>query len=467
VRSNLERELKLSPPVGFVLPDLGGEALAPRLFSSTYHDTPDLRLSRHGVTLRYRVESGAGLWQLKLPRGDARLELERPGQAAKPPDELVALLPAYLRGEELAKVARLRTKRQVVRADGAEVLDDSVAVFDGRRVARRFRELEVELLDGDEKVLRRLEKALRRAGAEAGPLRPKLFRALDLSAPEQVSEPLAGTSAGEALALRLREQVDRLIAHDPGVRLGADAEDVHQFRVATRRLRAFLRAARPLVEREWADGLREELGWLGRSLGPMRDLDVMRDRLRSELDELGHDAAAAAGLVETLEVEHERARAGALAALSDERYFVLLDRLETVREPRLTRSDVTLADLFRKELKRARGALVALGDDVSDQALHEARIRVKRVRYAAELALHELGRQGARFVEAAKELQDVLGEHHDAVVAEERLRAWAAERPEAGVVAGRLIERAVNRKRRRREDWPALWKRVDKLGRKA
>ena len=38
-------------------------------------------------------------------------------------------------------------------------------------------------------------------------------------------------------------------------------------RVATRRLRAFLRAARPLLDLEWAESLREELAWLGRPSG--------------------------------------------------------------------------------------------------------------------------------------------------------------------------------------------------------
>ena len=76
MKETLEREIKLTPGDGFVLPELGGERLPTRVFISTYHDTQDLRLARHGVTLRHRVEDGAGLWQLKLPRGAARLELE-------------------------------------------------------------------------------------------------------------------------------------------------------------------------------------------------------------------------------------------------------------------------------------------------------------------------------------------------------------------------------------------------------
>ena len=64
---------------------------------------------------------------------------------------MVALLPAYLRGSELVPVARLRTRREGIRAQGAEIVDDNVAVLEGQRVARRFREVEVELLEGDER----------------------------------------------------------------------------------------------------------------------------------------------------------------------------------------------------------------------------------------------------------------------------------------------------------------------------
>ena len=165
MKEQLEREVKLAPEDGFVLPELGGEPQPTRRFTSTYHDTPDLVLARHGLTLRHRVESGAGVWQLKLPQGAARVELEQPGRPARPPLELTSLLVAFLRGRELAPVARLRTRREVVLARGAEIVDDSVSVLAGARVVHRFRELEIELVGGTERTLRKLEKELRKAGA--------------------------------------------------------------------------------------------------------------------------------------------------------------------------------------------------------------------------------------------------------------------------------------------------------------
>jgi len=457
MKETVERELKLTPGEGFVLPELGGEAQPTRVFVSTYHDTGDLVLARHGVTLRYRVEDGTGLWQLKLPRGTSRSELEQPGPPARPPLELTSLLVAFLRGRELRRVARLRTRRQVVLADGAEIVDDSVAVFDGQRVTRRFRELEVELVGGSEETLRRLARELRKAGAEPQELRPKLYRALDLDVPPENAAVPRGTPPLAALGTALGEQARRLLLHDPGVRLGSDPEDLHQLRVATRRLRAFLRAGSGLLDRKWSEPLRDEVGWLGKALGPARDLDVLIDRLAADVAELGADAEVVSGLLRALEDERARARVVVVGALSSDRYLSLLDRLECVGEPRGSGRESPLRDVWRAEWRRTRKAFVLLDDESSDAGLHAARIRVKRARYAAELASHELGKRGKAFVEAAKELQDVLGEHQDAVVADERIRAWAADGAVTEPVE-RLLARERDRTSEARAAWPAAWK---------
>jgi CHAD domain-containing protein/8-oxo-dGTP pyrophosphatase MutT (NUDIX family) len=399
-----------------------------------------MSLARHGITFRHRIEDGAGVWQLKLPRaGDARVELERAGPPAVPPPELVTLLPALLREEALVPVARLRTRREVVRARGAEIVDDSVAVLDHQRVTRRFREIEVELLDGDEQTLRQLEKALRQAGADGGAFTPKLYRALDLAYPGDSAEVTKSTATPEALARRLRAQAHALVSHDPGTRLGSDPEDLHQLRVATRRLRAYLRAARPLLLRGPARALRDELKWLGSSLGPVRDLDVLMEHFARELEELGA-AGEGSGLVTALGARRDEARNALLESLASDRYFALLDALAGfVAEPPLSDENVPLADIWWREAKRLRRAAEGLAEDPADVELHEVRISVKRARYAAELAVHELGKRGARFIDRAKEAQDVLGTHQDAVVGEGEILAWAEGREEAASVAAELV----------------------------
>jgi CHAD domain-containing protein len=466
MEENVEREVKLTPGEGFELPTLG-EPQPSRDFVSTYIDTADLRLARHGVTLRHRVEDGAGVWQLKIPRGEARIELEEPGPPARPPEKLLELLLAYRRGGELVRVARLRTRRRVQRADGAEILDDSVAVLEGQRVTSRFRELEVELVDGDEKALRRLEQALREAGAESGDFTPKLYRVLDLAYPPESPQLPDDPTPIDVLRKALAEQYARLLAHDPGTRLGTDPEDLHQMRVATRRARAYLRAAKPLLDSSWAKELRDELGWLGSELGPARDLDVLLEHVREEVDAMGDEGRSLAGLVESLEQEHATARSAAVAALSDDRYLALLDRLDEVEPVVGPDAGDSLADLWWKQFKRTRKAFRDLGPGSSDEELHAARILTKRARYSAELAEHELGKPGEKFVAAAKRLQDVLGEHQDAVVAEARFVAWASENEEAADSVERLIDVERARRAQSREEWPDRWSAFEKRARKA
>jgi CHAD domain-containing protein len=474
MRETLERELKLRADDGFELPDLGGEPLEPRVFVSTYHDTADFRLARAGATLRHRVEHGRGLWQLKLPRATGRLELEHDGGPADPPADVLRLVPALTRGHELAPVARLRTRRSGVRVhdDGAvaDVVLDSVSVLEGQRVTRVWEELEVELIEGDERVLSRIGKSLRRAGAGEAEERPKVVQALglDVARASADGEP---TVPVDALRAMFRLQLERMQQHDPGVRLGDDPEDLHQLRVATRRLRAFLRAARPLLVVEWAEDLRAELGWLGRSLGPVRDFDVLIEHLRGEAEQLdADDRRALEGVFERLEREREEARAELIAALESDRYLALLNRIEQAAElPHVRDENRTLPSLWRREWKRLRGVIDALGPMPSDEELHEARIRAKRARYAAELAGRTLGQEGERFVSRAKRLQDTLGEHQDAVVAEQRVRALLRGSRATGTAfaAGRLVERQRARRAAARAGFVSDWERLERAGRQA
>src|SRR5581483_504698 len=181
MRATLERELKLDVRgESFSLPDLPGEQLPPRTFTSTYHDTPTRSLARAGITLRRRLEKGKSVWQLKLPRSGndgARDELEAPGGPAGPPVSLKRLLSAHLRHGPLEPVATLRTHRSgvAVVADSrrtADVTVDAVEILDAGRSAGAFTEIEVELVDGGEGDLEALGRLLRKAGARRSPGKP-------------------------------------------------------------------------------------------------------------------------------------------------------------------------------------------------------------------------------------------------------------------------------------------------------
>ncbi len=459
MQTTVEHERKLEAPQGFELPDLGGEPLEPRVFTSVYHDTGDRSLARAGITLRRRTERGSSVWQLKLPVNGARLELEEPGGAAGPPDRLRALLRAHERRAPLEPVAELRTRRHgsLVTRDRitAEVTVDEVTVMDAQEVAAEFVELEIELREGDPSALGRIAKELERAGAKTSAQTPKLFRVLSIDPRPRAKTPF------ESLRRLLHEQLDQLYGHDPGTRLGTDPESVHDMRVATRRSRALLRAGVPLVETD-TQGLSLELQWLGSVLGAVRDLDVLLARIRDEAAALDpSDRASAGRLLRGLERQRTRARRALLKALDSQRYDALLDRFEelvTTLEP--SESNATLGKLAERELDRLRRDVRALDKEPADDALHGLRKRGKRVRYAHELA-------GAKeAVKRAKAFQDVLGEHQDSVVAEERLRAISQDAPaDQALAAGLLIERERARRASARASWRKVWRELERAAR--
>src|SRR5262249_50979692 len=152
------------------------------------------------------------------------------------------------------------------------------------------------------------------------------------------------------------------------------------------------------------------------------------------------------------------------------RYMRLLERLEGELSdpPRADGGAVTLAAIAGGEFRRAHKKVKKLGDTPSDDALHDVRRAIKRARYAAELAEATRGRHATLFIKAAKDVQDVFGDHQDAHVAEEVLRELAGHaQGEPVYVAGMLAERQRERRRIARRAYPAAWKRLRKRGRKA
>jgi CHAD domain-containing protein len=459
MRATVEYERKLDAPIGFRLPELGGRPLEPRLFTSVYYDTQTASLASAGITLRRRTEHGRTLWQLKLPSEDARLELEVEGGPTRVPDEFRDLLHAHLRHGEPDRVAELRTRRrgELVARDGttAEVTVDEVAVMDARRVRDKFVEVEVELRAGRPAYLDVLVDELAGAGAEPGAGIPKLFRALGHEPQAEARD----DTPFERLRARLREQLSEIERHDPGTRLGRDPESLHDMRVAVRRLRALLRAGRKLVATDTTD-LDDRLRELGAVLGDVRDLDVLLDRLRPAAAELGDpDAKQAKALLAALSRERAIKRRRLLATLRSGGYLALLDDTSAAIDGlRPTGAKVSLDALAANAFGKLQKTVRALPAEPGDEELHAVRKAGKQARYAAELA----GKK--KVVKRAKVLQDVLGEHQDAVVAADRLRELAMKAlPEQAVAAGRLIEREEARRAAARSSWAKAWKRLRRV----
>ena len=336
--------------------------------------------------------------------------------------------------------------------------DDEVSVEAGIGKGQRFREVEVEIHpEAPEELLSAVVDAYVGAGATVGEPRPKLAQTLGASvgeppelAPVDLDDP---PTLGQLVRSALTDHVRRIVEHDPVIRLDLDVEGVHQMRVATRRLRADLRTFRPVLDREWSEPLRDEAKWLGRALGRVRDADVMLASMRERRDELPErDRHGADRLVARLESDREAALATMQNVLDGRRYRLLLDALvEAAHEPRFADDtepgeDATdvVPKLAAKPWKKLRKEVRQLDDDPADAELHQVRIRAKRARYASEAAAIAVGRQAEELADRLADLQDVLGELQDAVVAEDWLRRAAAESGSAtdeALVAGLLIAR--------------------------
>ena len=488
----LEREVKLAAWGGFAVPSLDDVApdvsvapLKTKRLDATYYDTRDLRLARAGVSLRHRVGDDPP-WTVKLPDGDAgpvmsRREFPFAGPAGTIPPEAAALVRAFARAEPLAPVARLKTERarlglSVDGAQVAEVADDEVSVYHGRRLASRFREVEVEVEDeAPDGLLAAVVDRLREAGAGEPDTTPKVVRALGPRAleplPGAVSKAGPGSTMGEVVRAAVGNALARIVGHDAGVRLGDDPEDVHQARVGTRRLRSDLRTFRPLLDADWVAGLREEAGWYAGLLGDVRDTEVLMERLDHQAHSLPKDdAAAVTPIVGRLAKEREAGRARLLEGMDSSRYIALLDRLtDAATCPRFADEAAArqaaadlLPGLVRRPWRRLDKAVRALPETPADEELHAVRILAKHTRYAAEAAAPVIGKRATAFAKAIAAVQTVLGDHQDACVMEDWLRKAGPKTRSTreAMLIGQLIGLQRAEAHTKRAEWPEVWKRA-------
>jgi CHAD domain-containing protein len=351
-------------------------------------------------------------------------------------------------------------------------------VYHGRRLASRFREVEVEVEDeAPDGLLPAVVDRLRDAGAGEPDNTPKVVRALG----PRALEPLPGlvtavrpdSTMGEVVRAAVGNALARIVAHDPGVRLGDDPEDVHQARVGTRRMRSDLRTFRPLLDPAWVAGLRDEAGWYAALLGDVRDTEVLQERLEHQAASLpAEDAGAVTPIVRRLAKDRQAARVRLLAGMDDPRYVAFLDRLtDAASDPEFNegagdRPGQAAADalpaLVRRPWRRLSKAVKGLADHPPDEELHAVRILAKHTRYAAEAAAGVIGKPATAFAKQIAAVQTVLGDHQDACVMEDWLRKAGAKTRSAreAMLIGQLIGLQRAEAAAKRAAWPEVWERA-------
>ena len=429
-----------------------------------YLDTEDWRIGRAGLVLRTRRKGRHDEGTLKDSRpadaGGLRRRLEV--TESLPPEGIGALGPegpvgrrlhAVVGNRSLHQVLEIRTRRRAfaLRLDGEDVaevaLDETTIVGDSGAKPAHLRRVEVEVVHRWVAILEPVVRDLRDAcGLQPATLSKFEAGLLALGItvpglPELGSQAVSPESSmGELAYAVLRRHLGVLLARESGTRLGEDIEELHDMRVATRRLRAAIDLFVTVLPVR-VQGLRKELGWLAAGLGEVRDLDVQLEHM----DNMGEWSIAWATseatedplvhLRQLLVDQRTEARRRLLAALDSARYQRLLKGFISLVVQGPSRRSVAagvpaaigvpdlVAQRHRSVLKGARRARKS--GVAAD--FHRLRIRAKRLRYSLEFSSGLYGGSTDRFVRRMARLQDALGLMQDAEVATDQLMAITTE----------------------------------------
>lgn len=254
-----------------------------------------------------------------------------------------------------------------------------------------------------------------------------------LTLPAQIEQLAAAPafSGAESLALAGRQVMAKhllkLYGHLPGVLSGDDPHDIHQMRVATRRLRASLASTAPAYRAQLVSKLYQRLRKLARALGEVRDRDVLLIRLRNASTETEEQHGGLRQAIEQLQVERDAAHAALLDQLSRKRTQRLLQELVAFLTAPLSEVQANDDGLPLLVHHHAGSAIWRHYEAIrrfetampyaSSERLHELRIACKHLRYTLELFEPALGENARSLIKQVTAMQEHLGDLHDADVA--------------------------------------------------
>lgn len=467
-----------------------------RLVRDVYYDTADQRLKCAGWSLRCRRSGTQTVLACKQLTADAdgwfeRREVEQSSPHHQPdmqslPDGPVAdLLRRYLSGATdlvpLFSLTNRRTSYALTHPEHPrgviELVMDRVHV-DGDP-PMRYVEFEAELKQGTSELLTEFADVMM-VQPEVIPSRTSKFqRGLfntrrDLALDDRKRELMTPRDTWSKLGGHyLAEQFDTLTAYAPYAYEGLHIEGVHQMRVATRRMRAALRAFDSLLPVDTAAHLIDEAGWLCDVLGDVRDLDVQLstlDRYQRALP--GTHQATLRAYRRHLRGEHRRARQCLVAALESRRYLGLLSNCRQLQlhAESFVRSDpLTIAEFAQAyvpaQLRNIRKAGRKIDRNAKDRKLHRLRIKIKRLRYELEILSGPYGKPLEKATRHLSRLQSTLGDHQDACVARTKLAGYRdahARDPSEARTFDRLIELESKRAAKLRQRFGRDWARFEK-----
>lgn len=207
------------------------------------------------------------------------------------------------------------------------------------------------------------------------------------------------------LAFWMKRTLDELTE----LRADPTADAVHDLRVAIRRCRSLATAIAEIDPHPAWDEMRGQARKLFRSMGKLRDAQIMEGWLR-ELHP--HDDAIQSELIVMLRREQETAQAKALhlAVKFDGKRWSELTKILRSRLRNIPADGDAARCLGLERLEEAKELHRRALRTERPEPWHELRIGIKRFRYTLELlapAIH------AKSIDSLKRVQDVLGDVHD------------------------------------------------------
>jgi triphosphatase len=460
-----------------------------RIFD-TYLDTDDWRIHRAGFALRIRSGSGkpeATLKSLHSASAQAADRRELSETLENADSESIRQLtgPVGMRvhavsgARALLPLFEVHTSRQrfaIRREDEAQplgeiALDQTVIAHPRGEPRTSMQRVEVEALTEAHEQLQALVKTLRSDCALETASDTKYSQGLKSvglapgAAPSFAPTAVdASMTVAEVALANLRRYLSDWHQHEPGARLGDDPEELHDLRVAGRRLEAILSQFASYVPAPILR-IRPTLKTVLRALGHARDLDVAL----IELEAFGRGLPKAEReslepLKRHLVSEGRRARARMLRVLDSVRVQKNLQELTSLLTAPSAASQPPSPELvlhaapklIRRRYRKLRKGAERLAPNSSMEAYHKVRGRLKKLRYALEAVAVIYGKPADAMLRTMRRWQEKLGVQQDAAVASRRLKALASAPPkgippETLFLMGRLTEQYASAAMRARK----------------
>ena len=428
-----------------------------RKLVTVYFDTPDHELRRQGLSLRVRKVGRAYVQCVKLTHSrlggiPVRIEWEGPVPSQNPAISVIEekKLRRLIRRagpDRLQPVFRTdiqRSSRTLKFDDGSSAsLDVDVGEIVTENDSEPICEFELELESGAPENLFDLASEIGqvvpfRLASMSKASRGYALLTQDDPKPQKYAKLnlVKDATVEQVLTDLVQHCLDHLRANETVVSATDDSEGVHQMRIALRRLRAAMQLFRPSLPPDQYGWIITEAKWLTSELSAARAWDVLADEFMPPVTQLYAKDQEFISLTTPVEQARQKSHQRARDAIGTKRYTEFLLRLsawlssQAWREQSVTEHTTRLLDpigehcvtLLQKRDRRVRKR----GQDIenlSDEALHELRLAVKKLRYVVDFFENLYPKKQVKaYRKHLIDLQNRLGYLNDVAVADTLVR---------------------------------------------